>query len=59
MDSMLETRQEKLIPLDKLRLDDFFPYVHPALATEEDQPLRFHKPLARLVIHHEEPKVQE
>ena len=59
LDSILETRQDKLIPLDELRLNDFFPNFHPALATEEGHPLHFHDNLARLVIHHEGPKVQE
>ena len=60
LDAMLETRQEKLIPLDQLRLDDFFPYTHPGLANECGHPIvHFHDPLARLVIHHEEPEEQE
>ncbi|KAL7543914.1 hypothetical protein ACHAXR_013362 [Thalassiosira sp. AJA248-18] len=58
IDAMAESREEKLIPLDELRLDDFFPYVHPSLATE-GHPLHFNDPLARLVIHHEEPQAQE
>ena len=59
LDSILETRQDKLIPLKELCLNDFFPNFHPALATEEGHPLHFHDNLARLVIHHKGPKVQE
>ena len=59
LDTMLESREEKLIPLKELRLDDFFPYVHPALATDEGHPIHIHNPMARLVIYSSEPLEQE